>query len=160
MSWIEEAKQAIIDSSETSSVYIGADSIRFKKKKNKQERAQWYARYTTVIVIHKDSRHGCKIYYNTETLPDFDAEKKPGNVRHRMMTEVNYAIEAASEVLDVLGNRHLEIHLDINPSAEHRSSVAVKEALGWCTGLGFDAKIKPDGWAATHAADHAVRHFN
>ncbi len=37
----------------------------------------------------------------------------------------------------------------------------LKEALGWVRGsLGLDAKIKPSSFAATHAADHAVRHLN
>jgi predicted RNase H-related nuclease YkuK (DUF458 family) len=53
----------------------------------------------------------------------------------------------------------MEVHLDINPNPKHKSSIAVKEALGWVKGsLGIDAKIKPDSFAATHAADHVVRH--
>jgi predicted RNase H-related nuclease YkuK (DUF458 family) len=40
----------------------------------------------------------------------------------------------------------------------YKSNVAVKEALGYVKGtLGIDAKIKPDSFAATHAADHVVR---
>jgi len=29
--------------------------------------------------------------------------------------------------------------------------------LSWARSLGIEAKIKPDGFAATHAADHLVR---
>ena len=146
--WIEQAKAAIIESSDTSSVYIGADSKRYKK------RGQWYAKYSTVIVVHKDSSHGCKIYHNSIDLPDY------GNLKQRLLTEVQYAIAAAGEVIDVLGDRGLEIHLDINPNPNHKSSVAVKEALGWVKGsLGIDAMIKPHSWAASHCADHTVKHF-
>jgi predicted RNase H-related nuclease YkuK (DUF458 family) len=145
---IEEAKQAILDSSPHSSVYIGCDSIRHANKKG-----QWFAKYSTVIIVHMDSKHGCKIFHNSVDLPDF------GNLKQRLMNEVNYAIGAATEILDVLGDRHMEVHLDINPNPKHKSNVAVKEALGWVKGsLGIDAKIKPESFAATHAADHMVRH--
>ena len=141
----EEAKEAIRQSSAESSVYIGCDSVRFKKDK------VWYARYATVIVVHKDSRHGCQIFYSAETIPDF------GGLKNRLLTEVNYAVTAAMEVADEIGDRHLEVHLDVNPDPKHKSNVASKEALGWVLGMGFEAKIKPEGWAATHAADHAAR---
>jgi predicted RNase H-related nuclease YkuK (DUF458 family) len=145
---IEEAKQAILDSSPHSSVYIGCDSIRYVNKKG-----QWFAKYSTVIIVHMDSKHGCKIFHDSADLPDF------GNLKQRLMNEVNYAIGAATEILDVLGDRHMEVHLDINPNPKHKSNVAVKEALGWVKGsLGIDAKIKPESFAATHAADHMVRH--
>ena len=147
--WIDDAKAAILESSKDSSVYIGADSIRHKRN------GQWYAKYSTVIVVHMDSKHGCRLFHNSVDMPDY------GNLRQRLLNEVMYAIEAATEVIDHLGNRHLEIHLDVNPDPKHKSSVAVKEALGYVKGtLGLDAKIKPASFAATHAADHAVRHLH
>lgn len=147
--WIDDAKAAILESSKDSSVYIGADSIRHKRN------GQWYAKYSTVIVVHMDSKRGCKLFHNSVDMPDY------GNLRQRLLNEVMYAIEAATEVIDHLGNRHLEIHLDVNPDPKHKSSVAVKEALGYVKGtLGIDAKIKPASFAATHAADHAVRHLH
>ena len=146
---IEEAKQAIRESSPQSSVYIGCDSIRFKKNKT------WYAKYSTVIIVHMDSKHGCRLFHESIDMPDY------GNLKQRLLTEVQMAVSTATEILDVLGDRHMEIHLDINPNPAHKSSVAVKEALGWVKGsLGLDAKIKPSSFAATHAADHAVRHLN
>jgi predicted RNase H-related nuclease YkuK (DUF458 family) len=144
----DEAKEAIINSSESSSVYIGADSIRFKRKDG-----QWYAKYSTVIILHMDSKHGARIFHKNVEMRDF------GNLRQRLITEAGFAIEAASEIIDVLGNRKLEIHLDINPDPRHKSNIAVKEALGYVKGTtGIDAKIKPESFAATHAADHVVRH--
>jgi uncharacterized protein len=144
---IEKAKQAIRESSRQSSVYIGCDSIRYKKNKH------WYAKYSTVIIVHMDSKHGCRLFHSSVDLPDY------GNLKQRLLNEVNYAVDAASEIIDVLGDRHMEIHLDINPNPKHKSSVAVKEALGWVKGsLGLDAVIKPHSFAATHAADHVVRH--
>ena len=146
---IEEAKQAILDSSQESSVYIGCDSIRFRKNK------QWYAKYSTVVIVHMDSKKGCRLFHESVDMPDY------GHLKQRLLTEVHYAVATATEIIEVLGNRHMEIHLDINPDPKHKSNVAVKEALGWVKGsLNMDAKIKPASFAATHAADHAVRHLN
>ena len=143
---IEEAKKAIQNSSSSSSIYVGADSIRHKRN------GKWYARYSTVVILHIDSKRGCKLFHKQVDLPDY------GNLKQRLLNEVNYAVAAASEIIDVLGDRHMEVHLDINPNPKHKSSVAVKEALGWVKGsLGIDAKVKPDSFAATHAADHVVR---
>lgn len=143
---IELAKEAILTSSPESSVYIGADSIRQKKGNG------WQARYTVVVVLHKDSKHGCKIFHRTEVQPDF------GNLKQRLMQEVSLATQTAMDIIDVIGDRRLEIHLDLNPKPEYKSNIAVKEALGWCMGLGLDAKVKPEAWAASNAADFMVRH--
>ena len=145
----EEAKQAILKSSPQSSVYIGCDSIRFKKNK------QWYAKYSTVVIVHIDSNKGCRLFHESVDMPDY------GNLKQRLLMEVQLAVTAALEIIDVIGNRRMEVHLDINPNPKHKSNVAVKEALGWVKGsLGMDAKIKPASFAATHAADHAVRHLH
>jgi predicted RNase H-related nuclease YkuK (DUF458 family) len=144
---IEEAKKAIIASSQQSSVYIGCDSIRFRKNK------QWYAKYSTVVIVHMDTKKGGRIFHSSVDMPDY------GNLKQRLLMEVQLAVTTATEIVDVIGDRHFEIHLDINPNPSHKSSVAVKEALGWVKGsLGMDAKIKPHSFAATHAADHVVRH--
>jgi predicted RNase H-related nuclease YkuK (DUF458 family) len=140
-----EAKECIIDSSASSSVYIGCDSIRFKKL------GKWYAKYTTVVVVHKDTRHGCRIFYNDVVLPDY------GILKQRLMTECQFAADALGEIEPLLGGRYIEVHLDLNNDPKHKSNIAVKEALGWIRGLGVVAKIKPESWAATHAADHCVR---
>ena len=145
----DKARKAILESSKESSIYIGCDSIRFKRNGN------WYAKYSTCIIVHMDSKKGCKLFHESIDMPDY------GNLKQRLLTEVQLAVTAATEIIDVLGNRHMEVHLDINPDPKHKSNVAVKEALGWVRGsLGMDAKIKPASFAATHAADHAVRHLH
>lgn len=144
----DTAREAILNSSESSSVYIGADSIRFKRKNG-----EWFAKYSVVIILHMDSKRGCQLFHKTYELRDY------GNRKQRLIAEAGYAIEAATEIMDVLGDRKLEIHLDLNPNPKYKSNEAVKEALGYVKGTtGIDAKIKPHSFAATHAADHVVRH--
>lgn len=142
----EEAREAIINSSHTSSIYIGCDSIRIRNDD------KFVAKYSTVIVLHKDSKHGCKLFYDTVIIPDY------GNLKQRLLTEVMYAINAANEIIDIVGDRHLEIHLDINTNVKHKSSVAVREALGYVRGsLNIEPKMKPNAFAATHAADYLTK---
>ena len=142
----DEARHAILNSSETSSVYVGADSIRFNRN------GLWFAKYSTVVILHMDSKHGGKIFHKNVEMRDF------GNLRQRLITEAGFAIDAATAILDVIGQRKLEIHLDLNPNPRYKSNIAVKEALGYVKGsTGIDAKVKPDSFAATHAADHVVR---
>ena len=143
----DKAREAIINSSESSSIYVGADSIRYKKN------GRWYAKYSTVIVLHIDSNKGCKLFHKSVDMDDY------GNLKQRLLNEAGFAIEAATEIIDIVGKRHLEIHLDINSDNKYKSNIAVKEALGYVKGsTGLDAKIKPEAFAATHCADHLVRH--
>lgn len=139
-----KARQAIIESSQQSSIYIGCDSLRLPKK-NKAD-------FSTVIILHRDSRHGCQLFHNKVTIPDY------GQMGPRLMMEVQYALQAFYAIEDVVGNRRLEVHLDVNPDPRFASNKVTSEALGWVRGLGIEAKIKPDSFAATTAADHFVRH--
>lgn len=143
--WTEAAKK-IRESSPQSSIYVGCDSIRYKRD------GKYFAKYSTVVILHMDSKNGCKLFYDTQVLPDY------GGIKQRLLTEVSFAVAAAMEIVDAVGERHMEVHLDINPNPKHKSSVAVKEAIGYVTGMGFEAKVKPEGFAATCAADHQVRH--
>ena len=143
---IEDARQAILDSSPTSSIYVGSDSIRHKHK------GMWYARYSTVVIVHKDSSHGAEVFHETIDIPDY------GSMKQRLLNEAMQAIDVAQRILNCVGDRHLSIHLDLNPNPKHKSNVAIKEACGYVRGqLGLDAVVKPFAFAATYAADHCVR---
>lgn len=145
--WIEKAKSAILDSSNESSVYIGTDSDSFKKN------GDWHIRYSTVIILHKNSKNGAVIFHNTVVERDYSR-----SLKQKLLTETQHAINAALEIIDYIGDRHLEIHLDLNPNPRYKSNAAVKEALGYVKGtLGIDAAIKPYAWAASHAGDHICR---
>lgn len=50
------------------------------------------------------------------------------------------------------------IHIDANVDPKHRSSQYVEQLVGLVIGQGFHAVVKPEAWAASHAADHAVKH--
>lgn len=142
----EDAREVIRNSSQDSSVYVGCDSVRFKKN------GRWFARYATVVIVHFATRHGAAIFHHVEVQPDY------GNLKQRLLYEVMLATNAALEVIDDVGDRHLEIHLDINSNSRYKSHVAMAEAIGYVMGnAGIRPKVKPDSWAASHASDHCAR---
>jgi uncharacterized protein len=145
----DKAIQAIQKASPQAKVYVGCDSVRTRMSKG-----VWQATYDTVVVLHHP-RDGCNIFNKRDVIPDF------GNIRMRMMSEVGFAAEAASAIVDHLQGRYMEIHLDINTDPQYKSSVAVKEAVGWIRGqLGITPKLKPEAWAATCVSDHFARGRN
>jgi predicted RNase H-related nuclease YkuK (DUF458 family) len=144
---IEKALPFIRGSSNESKVYVGCDSIRVKKNDI------WYARFATVIVLHIDGLHGCKLFHKVTLERDF------GNREMRLMREAGLAFELATALIPLIGNKHLEVHLDFNPDPKFASNKVVSEATGWCKGLGLNYKIKPDAPVASYAADHACRYL-
>jgi len=131
-------------------VYLGCDSIKFKKHN------QWYARYTTVLVVHIENSKGGKIFGHTELERDFDQKRdKP---RMRLMNEVYKVTQLYDALEDLLIDRDVEIHLDINPDERHASNTVIREAVGYVMGMtGIKAKVKPEAFAASYAADAGVR---
>ena len=131
-------------------VYLGGDSQRFKKD------GVWYARYTCVFIVHINDHNGGKIFYFTEVERDFDQQNnKP---RMRLMNEVRKIVDMYLAFGELLEDREVEIHLDINSDANHNSNLVMKEAMGYVKGVtNIDAKVKPQAWAAAHAADAGVR---
>lgn len=143
---LSDAKEAIIKSPADSSVYVGCDSIRFRRN------GEWYARYATVVILHHSSRMGGSIFFDTQILRDYD------NTKVRLFNEVMFATQAGLDIMDVLDGRYMELHLDVNPNPRYKSNIIMDEAIGYVMGnLGIKPKIKPDSWASSHCADHCVR---
>ena len=143
---IAEVRDYIQESSLSSKVYIGADSVRFKSK------GQWYAEYTVCCIIHIDGNHGCKIFGEMKVERDYDSRQdRPAT---RLMNEVYYAAEVFEKLKDVLDDREVEIHLDLNPSAEHGSNCVIQQAIGYIKGVcGVTPMVKPEAPAASFGAD-------
>lgn len=140
---MEEVKKAISETTQETAVYIGCDSARFTNR----DRVKMVA-YVTVVVLHFNSNAGGKVYKRVDIQRDY------GSLKERLMNEVYYAANLAYELVDTIGDRPFEIHLDLNLDPRHRSNVAVKEAIGYVKGmLGFAPILKPDSMAATTIAD-------
>lgn len=145
-STLEEIKKAILNSTPETKIYFGSDSsVRVKGKRE-------IVATSTVAVIHADGCKGCKVMGFTSYSVNNDYNKsRPFN---RMINETYATIDFVKELIPVIGEREIEIHLDINENEDHGSSVAVKAAVGLVQGiLMIKPKVKPLAFAASCAAD-------
>lgn len=148
-------------------VCIGTDSQKAGKGYN----------FATAIVVEvkeffaDDPTTGEKLYIGRgamvlgakfwEEIKASTNEKKKREIEvlnYRMLKEVQSSINIGYEVwplLDLYGIP-LEIHADINQDPKWGSNVALGEAMGYINGMGWNAKSKPDAYAASTAADKMV----
>ena len=143
---IEQVKTFIKQQSPETKVYLGADSERLNV------RGIWYADYTLAVVVHIDGKHGCKIFGDIQRERDYD--QKANKPAMRLMNEVYKVSELFQQLADVLEDRYVEVHLDINPNDNYASNVVVSQAIGYIKGTcNLTAHVKPDAFAASYAAD-------
>ena len=143
---IDKVKEFILDQGPDTKIYLGADSERIRID------GVWYADYALAVVVHIDGRHGCKIFGYVEREIDYDHKKsKPAM---RLMSEVYKVSELFQNMSDVLEDRHVEVHLDLNKSDLHGSSCVVNQAIGYIKGTcNVIPMVKPKAFAASYAAD-------
>jgi len=143
---IDEVKTFIEAQSPATKIYIGGDSERFNIG------GAFYADYILVIVVHINGNNGCKIFGEVTRERDYDQKKD--RPRMRLMNEVYKIAELYHKIHDVLENRDVQIHLDINPNEMHGSSCVINEAVGYIRGMcNVIPMVKPNAFAASYAAD-------
>ena len=146
MHTLDEIKTYILMQPKESVIYLGVDSERFK------DDSKWFADYTIAVVVHHNGNNGAKIFGWVETEQDFDP--KSHRPIMRMMNEVYRASKLYLDLQDCFEDRHVEIHLDINPDEFHGSNCAMQQAIGYIKGTcGKMPKLKPEAFAASYAAD-------
>jgi len=143
---IDEVRDFIMAQSPESKIYIGGDSERFLIGKD------WYADYIMVVVVHINGNNGCKIF--GEVVRERDWDQKRDKPRMRLMNEVYKIADLYLKLHDVLEDREVEVHLDINPNEQHGSSCVINEATGYIKGMcNVIPMVKPKAFAASYAAD-------
>ena len=143
---IDEVRDYIAKQTPETKIYIGADSERYKRD------GIWYADYTLAIVVHIDGCHGCKIFGEMHTENEYD--KKSSRPSLRLMNEVYKVAELYHKIMDVIGEREVQIHLDINPDVRYNSSIVIQQAVGYIKGTcNIVPMVKPKAFAASYAAD-------
>ena len=72
----------------------------------------------------------------------------------RLMNEVYKVSELFQKLKEVLEDRIVEVHLDINPNELFGSSCVVQQAIGYIKGTcNVTPLVKPGAFAASYAAD-------
>ena len=130
-------------------IHVGTDSQQSGKG----------TEYVTVLVVLTPGKGG-RVFWTRERVA------RVRQLRERLYREVWMSTELAMELnatpdIDSFGSlmdgNDLTIHVDANPDKRFRSSDYVQELAGMVVGQGFKVLLKPDSWAATHAADHVVK---
>lgn len=151
---IQEVVEFINSQSVETKIYLGCDSERYIKDEC------WYADYILAIVVHIDGKHGCKLFGEVITEKDYDQRRDRPSTR--LMTEVYKVSELYLKLADVLEDRDVEVHLDLNPDEEHGSSCVIQQAIGYIRGVcNVIPLVKPKAFAASYAADrlkHALQY--
>jgi predicted RNase H-related nuclease YkuK (DUF458 family) len=143
---IDEVRDFILAQTPETKIYIGGDSERFLIGKD------WYADYIMVVVVHINGNNGCKIFGEVQRERDWD--KKRDKPRMRLMNEVYKIAELYLKLHDILEDREVQVHLDINPNEMHGSSCVINEAVGYIKGMcNVIPMVKPKAFAASYAAD-------
>ena len=130
LKWIED------NSTEGQEVHIGTDSLQTGR----------FTQFVTVVVILKE-RGGGRVAYRREIVPKMES------LRERLTKETWMSVELGIQL-----NMLPTVHIDANRDERYASTKYIQELVGMVVGQGFNALWKPEAWAATHAADHVVRH--
>lgn len=72
----------------------------------------------------------------------------------KLWKELEFSIEIANELSDYVKREEITIDLDLNSLEKWESNIAHDAARGYVIGLGYKARTKPEGWAASRASDH------
>jgi predicted RNase H-related nuclease YkuK (DUF458 family) len=105
--------------------------------------------FVTAIVVHRVGNGG-RYFWRRIELPRFYT------LRDRIIKEVLLSIEVAKDTLVNLKRIELphfdfEIHVDIGENGETKSMM--QEVLGMIRAYNFEARTKPESYAATKVAD-------
>ena len=105
----------------------------------------------TVIVLLRQGRGGF-MYIHKEVL------NKGMSIKERMLYEVSQSVSVAYGLCEVftLHDIAMEVHVDINTDPLFKSNTALKDAMGYITGMGFTFKAKPEAFASSSCANKMV----
>ena len=124
-------------------IIIGSDSDGHNEK---------MVDFVTAIVVHRVGNGGRYFWRGVEF-------SKFHTLRDRIIQEVLLSIETAKELLIILKTLEVpqfdfEIHVDIGENGETKSMM--QEVIGMIRAYNFEARVKPESYAATKVADRHV----
>lgn len=105
--------------------------------------------FITAVVIHRTGK-GARYFYRKKY------QRKIKSLRQKIFYETALSLEVGNMITQYLSQMGLddlpvEIHIDVGKHGETRD--LIKEVVGMVTGSGFQARIKPDAYAASSVAD-------
>lgn len=126
-------------------IVVGTDSQNFSDTK-----------MVTVIAAYKEGRGGIFFY-------EIDRINRITNVKQKLNTETSKSLEVMmqlageleeeSKYRDMKKDTLLSIHVDAGWSDKGKTKELIPGLIGWIRACGFEAKCKPESFAASSIAD-------
>lgn len=135
---------------------VGSENVLFHIGTDAQANSHETADFVTVICVHNVGKGGSVIYWK-------DRKVKTYSLWDKLYGETERSLRVAVKLNEMFGEEmrdRILVHVDANPNPIYQSSSYVKQLAGMVMGYGFKHILKPDAWAASHAADHIVKHKN
>jgi len=125
-------------------IHVGSDSQNYGQATN----------YVTVVAV-LDPGHGGRVFYQRSSIP------RAQTLAHKLFLEAELSLDTALFLSHTFAH-DIIVHVDVNEDLKHKSSQYVRALAGMVLGHGFQVRVKPDSWAATHLADSLVKgkHFS
>lgn len=124
-------------------IHIGTDSQKVDKN----------IRFATCVVVLKPGKGG-RVFYTHEKL---DRNHFKG-LRKKLFEEAWRSVTVALMLSDTVPEEvEMIVHIDANSNVRWESNQYIQELVGMVVGQGFDYRIKPDSWCASHCCDHLVK---
>ena len=135
---ILSAVQALLGEGERV-VHIGTDA----------KHRGFYTDFVTVVALLDPGRGG-RVFYQRERV------SRMPSLAQKLFREAELSLRVAVALDEVIA-QDIVVHVDVNDDERHRSSKYVQALAGMVVGHGFQVRVKPDAWCATHVADFVVK---
>jgi predicted RNase H-related nuclease YkuK (DUF458 family) len=123
-------------------IHVGTDS----------QHCGFHTNFVTVIAV-VDPGCGGRVFYRRGRQP------RAQSLAHKLFLEAEESLHAARLLSREIAH-DIVVHVDANEDLRHRSSRYVQALSGMVVGHGFQVRVKPDSWCATHVADYLVKGKN
>lgn len=120
-------------------IHVGSDSQNYGTATH----------YVTVVAV-VDPGQGGRVFYRRTTIP------RAQTLAHKLFLEAELSLDIALTLSRAIAH-DIVVHVDANEDLKHKSSQYVRSLAGMVLGHGFQVRVKPDSWAATHVADSLVK---
>jgi hypothetical protein len=120
-------------------VHVGTDS----------QHHGYHTNFVTVVALVSPGNGG-RIFYRRDRTP------RTQSLAHKLFREAELSLVAA-QLLDAEIMHDIVVHVDANEDQRHLSSRYVRALAGMVIGHGFQVRVKPEAWCATHVADYLVK---
>ena len=120
-------------------VHVGTDSQQYG----------YHTNFVTVVAVVNPGMGGLVFYQRNRT-------PRTQSLAHRLFQEAEMSLGAACALNDAIAH-DIVVHVDANEDLRHRSSRYVRALAGMVVGHGFQVRVKPNAWCATHVADFLVK---